>query len=124
MKKSSAASRSILVVDDDDDMREVVKLALSQEGYDVKAFGDGADAIEAARHQSFDLAIVDLKMPGTSGAAVIKEIKHRQPELPVVIITGSLDPSQEGLNDMFSRVLYKPFRIEELRETVEEVRSR
>ena len=124
MKKSSAASRSVLVVDDDDDMREVVKLALGQQGYEVTAFGDGEAAIEAARHQSFDLAIVDLKMPGTSGATVIKEIKKRQPELPVVIITGSLDPKEEGLDDMFSRILQKPFRIEELRETVEEVLSR
>ena len=124
MKKSSAASRSVLVVDDDDDMREVVSQALSQEGYDVKAFGDGSDAIEAARQQSFDVAIVDLKMPGTSGATVIKEIKKRQPELPVVVITGSLDPKEEGLEGIFSRLLQKPFRIEELRETVEEVLSR
>ncbi len=124
MTKSSAASRSVLVVEDDDDMREVVSQALSQKGYEVKAFGDGADAIEAARRESFDLAVVDLKMPGTSGATVIKEIKKRQPELPVVVITGSLDPSQEGLNDMFNRVLYKPFRNEELREAIEEVLSR
>lgn len=125
MKGTTGQTRpKVLIVDDDDDMREVVSQTLGGRGYDVTAFGDGADAIAAARHQSFDLAVVDLKMPGTSGAMVIREIKQRQPELPVVVITGSLDPIQEGLNDMFSRVLYKPFRIEELRETVEEVLSR
>ncbi len=124
MKKSSAASRRVLVVDDDDDMREVVSQTLSQEGYGVQDFGDGATAIETAHRQSFDIAVVNLKMPGISGATVIKQIKQRQPELPVVIITGSPAPEQEELAGMFSRILYKPFRIEELRETVEEILSR
>ena len=86
----------VLIVDDDDDMREVVSQALSQEGYDVKAFADGATAIETAHRQSFDIAFVNLTMLGISGATVIKEIKRRQPELPVVITTGSLDPQEEG----------------------------
>ena len=125
MKATTGQTRpKVLIVDDDDDVREVVSQTLSASRYDVKAFSDGADAIEAARHESFDLAVVDLKMPGTSGATVIKEIKKRQPDLPVVVITGSLDPSQEGLDGMFSRLLHKPFRIEELRKTVEEVLSR
>ena len=113
-----------LIVDDDDDVREVVKLTLSQHGYDVKDIGDGATAIETAHRHSFDIAVVNLTMPGISGASVIKQIKQRQPELPVVIITGSLAPEQEGLAGMFSRILYKPFRIEELRETVEEILNR
>ena len=116
--------RRVLVVEDDDDMREVVSLTLRANRYDVQDFGDGATAIETARRQSFDIAVVNLKMPNISGAAVIKQIKQRQPELPVVIITGSLAPEQEELAGMFSRILYKPFRIEELRETVEEVLSR
>ena len=120
--KATTGQQRVLIVDDDDDMRQVVSLTLSARQYDVTAFGDGTDAIEAARRESFDITLVDLKMPGTSGMAVIKEIRRQQPELPVVIITGSLDPSEEGL-DAF-RILHKPFGIEELRRTVEEVLSR
>ena len=124
MRETRGDRQQVLIVEDDDDMREVVSQVLSANRYDVKAFGDGAAAIEAVHRQSFDIALVNLKMPGISGAAVIKEIKQRQPELPVVIITGSLAPEQEELAGMVSRILYKPFRIEELRETVEEILSR
>ena len=124
MKETRGDRRQVLIVDDDDDMREVVSQALSEEGYDVQDFGDGATAIETAHRQSFDIAVVNLKMPGISGATVIKQIKERQPELPVVIITGFLEPQTEGLEGLFNRILHKPFQIEELRETVEEVLSR
>lgn len=111
----------VLVVDDDEDIPVVVGLALESKGYSVTLVENGLQAIKAARESFFDLLIVDLKMPGLSGAATIKEIRTFRPDVPVIVITGSLDPENEGIQGEIRLCLYKPFRVNELRDAVEKV---
>ena len=109
----------VLVVDDDEDVPVVVRLALESKGYSVTLVDNGLKGIKAARESVFDLLIVDLKMPGLSGADTIREIKTFRPNVPIIVITGSLDPIEEGIQDEISLCVYKPFRVSELRAAVE-----
>lgn len=111
----------ILIVDDDEDMPIVAGLALESRGYSVTIVRSGLKGIEAARQSVFDLLIVDLKMPGMSGAATIKEIRSFRPDVPVIVMTGSLDPRAEGIEQEIELCIYKPFRMNELRGEVEKV---
>lgn len=111
----------ILVVEDDEDIPMIVRLALESVGHSVTVVGNGVKAIEAARELVFDLLMVDLKMPGLSGAATIREIRTFRPDVPIIVITGSLDPRTEGIEDEVRLCLYKPFRVSELRDAVEKV---
>ena len=111
----------ILIVDDDEDMPIVAGLALESRGHSVTLVDDGFKAVEAARESVFDLLIADLKMPGLSGADTIREIRSFRPDVPVIVMTGSLDPGAEGIEKEIELCLYKPFRANELRGAVEEV---
>jgi len=111
----------ILVVDDDEDIAVVAGLALESRGHSLTLVENGFKAIEAAKESVFDLLIVDLKMPGVSGADTIREIRTFRPDVPVIVITGSLNPWDEGIGDEVGFCLFKPFRVNELREAVEEV---
>ena len=111
----------ILVVEDDEDMPIIVRLALESAGHSVTLVGNGVKAIEAAKESVFELLIVDLKMPGLSGAATIREIRAFRPDVPIIVITGSLDPRKGGIEKEMRLCLYKPFRVNELRYAVEKV---
>jgi len=111
----------ILVVDDDEDMPIVARAALESRGHSVTLVENGFKAIEVAKESVFDLLIVDLKMPGLSGADTIKEIRTFRPDVPIIVMTGSLDPRDEGIQDEIRLCVYKPFRAHELRDAVEKV---
>jgi signal transduction histidine kinase/CheY-like chemotaxis protein len=111
----------ILVADDDPDLRDIVTEALEANGFTVFAAADGQEALDVLSAEDVDLAVLDLQMPRRTGQEVIKEVRHgdRQPHLPVVVLTGSLDerePHALGANVL----LTKPT---DLRRLVAEVRS-
>ena len=92
-----AQTGRILVVDDDEDMPIVVRLALESAGHSVTLVESDLKGIGATRESAFDLLIVDMKMPGLSGAETIREIRSFRPDVPIIVITGSLDPRSEGI---------------------------
>lgn len=79
---------SILVVEDDDVFRSVLVRALESRGYDACGVPDGAGAIEAARRDSPEMAVVDLRLPDRSGLEVVQELKAIDPSTNVVVLTG------------------------------------
>jgi two-component system, response regulator RegA len=79
---------SVLVVDDDDVFRARLAKALRGRGYDAREAADGAAAVASAREDSPELAIVDLRMPGTSGLTVLQELRAIDPETRVLMLTG------------------------------------
>lgn len=81
----------ILFVDDEQDIRNVMKIELPRMGHDVVLCEDGHAALKALEQQTFDAAIVDLRMPGLSGWDVIEHIKKVSPETEVIISTGHGD---------------------------------
>jgi len=103
----------ILVVDDEPGIRDLLMKTLALAEYEVEVAVDGRSALDMMRHESYDLLIADLKMPGIDGLSVIREAKRYRANLPVIIITGRSTESAaiEAVNLGVSGYLTKPFRI-------------
>lgn len=119
--------RKILVVDDDEAVRTVTFEMLKRLGFEVTTADCGASALEQATHQSFDLVLLDLAMPNMSGVEVFSSLKQIKPESRVIFMTGySKDEFSDLLtdNEDTTSVLSKPFPMQELKLSVENMLSR
>ena len=107
---------SILVVDDQDSIRHFVGKALEDDGYTVATVGSLRDARVIIERDSPDLAIFDLKLPDGTGLDLLREIKHLQPEVPVILMTafGELETAVEAMSAGAYWFVKKPFQNEEL----------
>ncbi len=83
--------KKILVVHAESQIRRRVVLALADAGYDVRSFTAADPALECARSEWFDLALVDYELPGTEGFAFLAELKTVQPTLPLILLVASLE---------------------------------
>lgn len=81
----------ILVVDDDDSFRELMQKILTNEGFAVDTASDGDIGITAARRNSYDLILLDLKMPNVDGMQVLKILKPEFPTTDFIVVTGYSD---------------------------------
>jgi two-component system, OmpR family, phosphate regulon response regulator OmpR len=107
----------ILVVDDDDRIRELLKRFLSREGYRVTTASDAAAARRLLATVEFDLAILDVMMPGEDGLSLLAAIRAgRAKETPVMLLTARDQASDRiaGLRTGADDYLPKPFEPEEL----------
>lgn len=111
----------VLVIDDDPDMRFVIKETLEKIGYEVQAAESGLEGLEAMRRERFHLAIVNIQMPEIGGEETIREIRKIDPQIPVVVVTGSPEWPTEELKAEIQGWIYKPFRLQELRSLVRDV---
>jgi signal transduction histidine kinase len=103
----------ILLVDDDAAVRAVTAEALRELGYDVTEAGSGAAALDLFECSAVDLMIVDLAMPGMSGAELAHRVRARRPDMPMLFVTGFADRSL--LNAVSeAEVIGKPFAPNEL----------
>ena len=114
--RSTPTPPHVLVVDDEPDIRTLLQTLLSVSEYAVTTAADGPQALASIRQQSFDLLVIDLKLPGLDGLSVIREAKRLQPALAVIIITGNSSESAavEAINLGVSGYLVKPFRAPQL----------
>ncbi len=111
----------ILVIEDDADMRFILKKGLEKVGYRVQAVENGLEGLEAIRGERFHLAIVNLRMPKMGGEETIREIRKIDPQIPVVVVTGSPKWPTEELKPEIQGLIYKPFRLKELRSVVRDL---
>src|SRR5215471_7382567 len=79
---------SILLADDDDVFRKRLARALSERGFDVWTAGDYDDAIAAAKEDSPELAVVDLRMPSGSGLELVQDLLKIDPATRIIVLTG------------------------------------
>ena len=107
---------NILVVDDQDSIRHFVGHALEDEGYTVRVTGSVREAREAIGQDLPDVAILDLKLPDGNGLELLREIKHLQPEVTVILMTafGELETAVEAMSAGAFWFVKKPFQNEEL----------
>ena len=121
-------SGSILVVDDDRAIRESLNSLLSDKGYDVLTVEDGHQAIDAVRQREWDVAMIDLKMPGIDGLEVLREVTKMSPNTKMIIITGyaTVESAVEAMKQGAVDYIAKPFTVDELlirlEKTLENVR--
>ncbi|MDB5518406.1 MAG: two-component response regulator [Tardiphaga sp.] len=106
----------ILLMDDQSDVRAVVALALRVKGFEVFGFESAAAGLAAFELSPFDLAIVDIFLGGTNGVDVIRTLRERSPNLPIVAISGVTALDFLSASPELSNVvcLQKPFRPTEL----------
>jgi DNA-binding NtrC family response regulator len=102
---------NILVVDDDESVRLGCVQTLNQNGFRARAANNGAGGLQMAREESFDIAIVDLRMPGLSGMQVLEKLKEENPSIAVVVITGyaTIESAVEAVRQGAFDYLPKPF---------------
>jgi DNA-binding response OmpR family regulator len=105
----------ILVVEDEPAIAEAVAYALREAGYEVDAVDDGDAALDAARAEAYDLMVLDLLLPGTSGIDVCRALRGES-DLPIVMLT-ALDAELDrvsGLDVGADDYVTKPFSVAEL----------
>jgi DNA-binding response OmpR family regulator len=106
----------ILVIEDEARILAFVAQALRAEGYTVAVAEDGEEGLALALDQRYDLLVLDLLLPGMDGLEVLRELRGRQPKLPVVILSArsDLDTKLRGFELGADDYLAKPFALSEL----------
>jgi two-component system response regulator RegX3 len=105
----------VLIADDDPGILDVVKYALENDGYETVAVGSGEKAIEAAQKDSFDVVVLDVMMPGTSGLEVCRRLRAES-RVPILMLTAK-DAELDrvlGLELGADDYVTKPFSVPEL----------
>lgn len=115
-----AFSANILIIDDEESMRAGCIQTLTENGYRVQAVENGRMGLEKTAKESFDVILLDLKMPGISGIEVLKKLKENDPNSIVIIITayGTIDSAVEAIKQGAYDFLSKPFTPEALNSIV------
>ena len=116
----------ILVVDDELSMREFLKILFEKEGYDVSIAPNAAAALKITEKQEIDIVITDIRMPGMSGLELLAELKHRDPDMPVVMITAfaSPDDAVQAMKSGAFDYITKPFNVDEIKNVVKTATKR
>jgi DNA-binding NtrC family response regulator len=110
----------VLVVDDEQELVGALVERLQLRRIEARGVTSAKTALEVMAQQSFDVVLLDIKMPGMGGVELAKIVKSRWPELQVVLLTGhgSHDDAEEGLRVGAFQYLMKPVSIEELIEVL------
>jgi len=111
---------SILIVDDEEAMRDACRQVLEPEGFALREAASGEACLAAMRQESFDLAILDLRMPRMDGLEILRWIREESPDTAAIVITGfpSVDSAVEAMKRGAADFLPKPFTPDVLRLTV------
>ena len=112
----------LLIADDHESTREGLSLALEELGHSVQLAADGEEAIDRVKEYSFDLAIVDIKMPKKNGIEVLESIKATSPETNVVMMTafGTIDLAVEAMQKGATDFITKPYTLEQIEIKIEQ----
>ncbi len=106
----------VLIVDDEAELVNALVERLDLRGIEAIGVTNGHDALERIYHESFDVMLLDVKMPGLGGLEVIKKVKEKQPKLEVILLTGhgSTRDAEEGMRAGAYKYIMKPVNIEDL----------
>jgi DNA-binding NtrC family response regulator len=118
---SAHAVVRILVADDEESMRFFVRGGLMRAGYLVEAVASGDQAIAAYEARPFDLAVLDLKMPGADGLQVLAALRGTDPDAAVIVMTahGTIRSAVDAIRGGAFDYVTKPFELDELLLAVE-----
>jgi two-component system, NtrC family, response regulator PilR len=115
--ETPAQAPRILVVDDEGSMREMLRIVLRRDGYDVRVAPDGRAALEVLKREPFDLLLSDIRMPDLSGVEVLRAAKDLNRDIIAFMMTAyaststAVEAMRLGAVDYFT----KPFNMDELR---------
>lgn len=106
----------LLFVDDEEKFLKSTTTRLTLRGLEVHEFTNGKDALEASKDIRFDVALLDLKMPGMDGAELLSRLKEKYPRMEVVILTGhgSIESAVKVTQSGAFKFLQKPCELDEI----------
>ncbi|MCJ7507193.1 MAG: response regulator [candidate division Zixibacteria bacterium] len=104
---------AILVVDDEKEICDLFQDVLTEEGYQVFTATNGVEAISLGKQNKLDLALLDIKMPGTDGIEVLQNLRKAKKNMEVIILTGygTLNTAKEAMRLGAYDYLTKPFDL-------------
>jgi len=110
-------------IEDDVDARTIFSRKLSDEGLPCDTYGTAEDFLKAVAPGSYDILIIDIKLPGRSGVQLLKELRQRAIFTPAILITAfnSLTYAHQALNASASYLLEKPFSFTALKRVIHKV---
>ena len=108
--------KTILIIEDDPASRQVVRLAMASEQYQLVEANSGDEGLEVARSQGPDLILLDINMPGISGLDVCRKLRAEGSLVPIIMLTGKADTIDKvvGLEVGADDYVTKPFEVREL----------
>lgn len=111
----------VMVVDDDPSICKTVGLLLEEHGYSPRTFTDPDEAIAVAEEESYQIALIDLRMPKMDGVEVVEKLKKLDERMSCIVMTAypDLDSATETMRRGTCDYISKPFKQEELIEAVE-----
>jgi len=115
----------ILIAEDDQDIRELVVLTLQFSGFEVVSAADGAQAVEMAQEEEFDLILMDVRMPRMTGYEAcrhLRELEHTK-DVPIVFLSakGQEAEIQKGMEAGATQYILKPFAPDVLARKIKDV---
>jgi two-component system response regulator AtoC len=112
----------ILVVDDDETIRKTLKTILEDEGYIVDLASTGKEAIAKTEKSSYNIALLDIRLPDMEGVDLLKRMKSNVPRTRKIMVTGypSVQNAIAAVNDKADAYLVKPVDVEKLLAAVQE----
>jgi DNA-binding NtrC family response regulator len=110
----------ILVVDDDEVSCRLFAEVLESDGHEVHQARSGEEALDSLRKETYDLLLVDVRMPGITGLDVTRTMRQEQPLLPVIVMTafGSIETAVEAIHEGAYDYVSKPMNLDELKKIV------
>ncbi|MEK6627915.1 MAG: response regulator [Bdellovibrionota bacterium] len=111
---------TLLIVDDDAELRDIICSIFETYGFTVLSANSGTSAFEVVKKQKINLIVSDIRMADGDGMTLLKKVRERNPEFPIVIfITGFTDiPTEECIKHGAKNVITKPFDRQHLVDTV------
>ncbi len=116
---------NILYVDDEDQLRFLVKSQLTQEGFNVDTADDGDTALTMINNKTYDVILLDIRMPRMNGIDVLKNLKHKKVNSRVIMLTGvdDLSVALEAVKSGAVDYITKPYEMSDLLKSIMRVLS-
>lgn len=112
---------SVLVIDDESVICDACQMVLSEKGHMVVLKNDGRSGLDAIRQGTYDIVLLDMKLPDMDGMEILKVVQEEKPGLNIIVMTGysSISNAVQAMKKGASDYLAKPFTDDELIETIE-----
>jgi DNA-binding NtrC family response regulator len=108
----------VVVADDDPALRMLLRVNLELEGYRVVEAGNVAEIRAAIAEGPIALLLLDVRLGDENSVVLARELRSERPDLPIAFLTGSAYGLEEAVRDVSDAIIQKPFRLDELIETV------
>jgi len=111
-----ASAGSVLIIDDEAAIRESLQTLLEFEGYSVEVANDGAEGLTRIAERPFDLVLLDFALPERNGVEILRDIRERDAELPIIMITayGTVENAVNAMQAGATNFIQKPWDNEKL----------